>query len=385
MDAVSKFYLNFKVYLIATGLAMAAINTMDIEAPADGSPTTPLGEFNAAADTPINAILARWNEPALWESSLPDTAIPTNNAALPLSALRVTSRAIKNPPTDDDMKEWSIIKDVKEWAGFKERDHELVTSFLNKCKVDEHDEIADFAHIDPGDFSNDLLNWKFDGEPAASGDKAKVRRFMHGCRVFAGLDDPLIVTLFRKENDKRKQQEIDWNKAQPKEKIIRTEIAASSNAPNDVPLHRRVKVMDIADDLSSQELELMSKGDIRELLKNWRAECNTKTDPPENQEPSAAQLSYLKMCKDNNETPYVNLGFWGPFGDRIFQRMLTVMWVCMADGSKMRQKFNGPYGVTQWLACWAVYACGMIMHKLASREAMDDYRFYRRLSRNLGC
>ena len=80
------------------------------------------------------------------------------------------------------------------------------------------------------------------------------------------------------------------------------------------------------------------------------------------------------MCKDNNETPYVNLGFWGPFGDRIFQRMLTVMWVCMADGSKMRQKFNGPYGITQWLVCWAVYACGMVMHKLATREAMDDYR-----------
>ena len=130
---------------------MAAINTIDIDAPADGAPTTPLGDANTAPDMPINAISGRGREPVYWESSLPDAVIAnTNNAALPLAALRVSARAIQNSPTDEDMKEWSIIKDVKEWAGFKERDHELVTSFLNKCNVQEDDEIADFARIDPG-------------------------------------------------------------------------------------------------------------------------------------------------------------------------------------------------------------------------------------------
>ena len=66
MDAVSKFYLNFKVYIIATGLAMAAINSMDMDAQADGNPTTPQGDFNA--DTQINAMPGRGNEPAMWES-----------------------------------------------------------------------------------------------------------------------------------------------------------------------------------------------------------------------------------------------------------------------------------------------------------------------------
>jgi len=54
--------------------------------------------------------------------------------------------------------------------------------------------------------------------------------------------------------------------------------------------------------------------------------------------------------------------------------MLTIMWVCMSDGTKVRRKFLGPATLKQWLVCWAVYACGMIMHGLAFREAMDDYR-----------
>ena len=156
---------------------MAAINTMDIEAPANGSPTTPLGEFNAAPDIPIvaNAISGRGNEPAYWESSLPDAVIDNADAtALPLAALRVSSRAAQNSPTDEDMKEWSLIKHVKEWAGFKERDHELVTSFLNKCRVDEDDEIADFARIDPGDFTSDLQNWSFEKSPGSTWAKSPI-------------------------------------------------------------------------------------------------------------------------------------------------------------------------------------------------------------------
>lgn len=95
---------------------------------------------------------------------------------------------------------------------------------------------------------------------------------MHAARIYAGLNEPLAVTLFKKENDKRKDQEIAWYAAQPKgTKILTTEAAASSNAPPpQVPLHRRVNVRDIADDLRNQEIELMDKGDIAVLLRNWR-------------------------------------------------------------------------------------------------------------------
>jgi hypothetical protein len=54
----------------------------------------------------------RGDEPAVWESSLPESAITGDLNALPLSALRVPAKAIKHSPTEEDSKDWEFIKDV---------------------------------------------------------------------------------------------------------------------------------------------------------------------------------------------------------------------------------------------------------------------------------
>ena len=321
----------------------------------DGWPEEPAG--GASLETNLN-------------DDVTAAAAATPHVAVPMNPLSVQPRG-SNSPTELDMRGWSMIRHLYVWAGFKARDDALVASLLEMCNLQPEDPIRDFAVIDPMDFAADLQEWNCGERRVASGDKGKAREMMHAARVKEKLEDPRDVALFKIETDKRKQQELEWMIASSgKGKSARTnEHSSSSNASPDIPLHRRVCVRDIADDLSSQEIIVMEQKDLAPLLKNWREEHNnTKRDPPPDHEPSKAQLSYLGMCKETGEIPYVNLGFWGPFQDRIYQRILTYMWVFMSDGQKVRQKFLGPPTIKQWLVCWAVYACGMIMHKLPRRK-----------------
>jgi len=129
----------------------------------------------------------------------------------------------------------------------------------------------------------------------------------------------------------------------------------------------------VADEVRNQEIELLEDADIDPLIANWRYETRSKKDPPPDEEPSPAQLSYLAMCKRTAENPYVNMGFWGPFGERLMQRILAVMWMLMPDGSRVRNKFLGPPTINQWVSCWKVFMTGMIMHGMADYQTMKDY------------
>ena len=77
--------------------------------------------------------------------------------------------------------------------------------------------------------------------------------------------------------------------------------------------------------------------------------------------------------KKTNGNPFVNMGFWGPYGDRMMQRMLVIMWMLMPDGTRVRQQILGPPTIMQWVSCWLVFQCGMIMHGMADYQTMVDY------------
>ena len=55
------------------------------------------------------------------------------------------------------------------------------------------------------------------------------------------------------------------------------------------------------------------------------------------------------------------------------QRLLTVMWMLMPDGTPARQQFKGPANIMQWVSCWMVFQTGMIMYNLADYQTMVDY------------
>ena len=311
---------------------------------------------------------------AFWEPAIDMPPANANGAPvdLPFDSLRIPVRALKASPTEEDMKEWAVIKDTYPWAGFKEADFLTInTSLMEKLALDHDDVIEDLASVDPDDFKSDLSHWEIDGMPAASGWKGKARQMYHAARVFIGKEEPVAVSLFRTENDKRKSEEMQWYASQPKQKIVRTDQPSSSS--HQAPLHRRVNVKDIADETRDQDIELMSQDDITPLLARWRYETRSKKDPPEDEEPSAAQLSYLAMCQRSGENPQVNMGFWGPFGDRLYQRVLSIMWMLMPDGGRLRQKFLGPPTIQQWVSCWLVFQCGMIMLGMADYNTMRDY------------
>ena len=83
---------------------------------------------------------------------------------------RIASRAAKSSPQEEDMKDWSNIKDAFAWVGFKQRDADVVASLLALIQYESDDPLVELATMDTDDFVDDLKNWTVDGRPAASGD-----------------------------------------------------------------------------------------------------------------------------------------------------------------------------------------------------------------------
>ena len=316
---------------------------------------------------------------AVLASAVPHAPIivppPVRPARVATAPDRTASRAAKLSPQEDDMKDWASVKDTYDWVGIKPRDAALIASLLDLLRYEPDDPLIELASMEPADFDNDIKDWIINELPARAGDKTKARRLLHAARVFGGAEEPHDLKIQKADLQKRKEMDIAWFNAQPRvTKILKTEQRPSSSQSSaGATLHRRVNVRDIADELRNEEIPMVDKDDIDDLLRHWRRETKSKRDPPEDHEPSGGQLSVFAMYKRNKEVPYFNFAFFGPNGDRVMQRLLTVMWMLMPDGTPARQQFKGPANIMQWVSCWMVFQTGMIMYNLADYQTMVDY------------
>ena len=168
---------------------------------------------------PASAVLEAPDTDTLQSSGVPAPATP-----------RVVPRSTKASPTAQEYQTWSTIQDASEWAGFKERDMEIFLSLLAKLKWQPDDSLEEFATTDPGDYLSDLQTWSVDDTLASSGEKTKARRLMHAARVAFGLEDSHDVAITKRDNEKRRLDQIAWYAAQPKvTKYVKTDSANAAS------------------------------------------------------------------------------------------------------------------------------------------------------------
>ena len=140
-----------------------------------------------------------------------------------------------------------------------------------------------------------------------------------------------------------------------------------SAAPPAPAQRKLADVLDQGDDGNFVPLNMDELTKIRE-----RHVEVTGAEPPQDERPSADQLAALKSKLGAGKCPYVDLGLFGPFGDRTakLRKFQAQIWV---DGELTTKFVGGPRTFEAWKSSWAVFRAAMIMLDVCTPSALDKY------------
>ena len=95
-------------------------------------------------------------------------------------------------------------------------------------------------------------------------------------------------------------------------------------------------------------------------------------EPDDSHRPTSDQLSALAHRLARGSAPYVDLGLFGPFGDRIsrIRKFSGQVWV---DNELKTSQVSGPRTFEAWLGSWELFKAAMIMLDAAGVTALDKY------------
>ena len=142
-----------------------------------------------------------------------------------------------------------------------------------------------------------------------------------------------------------------------------------STAPVAAPVTLK-KCSDLVDQGCDLQFVPLAATEVNELRQKF--EEKTGDEPEEAARPSADQLGALKCLLSAGKAPYVDLGLFGPFGDRTakLRRFQAQVWV---DGELTTKMIAGPRSFEAWKGSWEVFRASMIMLDAATIAGLDKY------------
>ena len=85
-----------------------------------------------------------------------------------------------------------------------------------------------------------------------------------------------------------------------------------------------------------------------------------------------AQLSCLHYKLQSGQTPFIDMGVWGPHGDRIARamRFVSQQW---RDGQWKAVELPGATNLDAWEESWRIFWTGALMLQMATAATLDRY------------
>ena len=95
-------------------------------------------------------------------------------------------------------------------------------------------------------------------------------------------------------------------------------------------------------------------------------------NPLEKEEVTDGQLSCLYHKLQSGQPPFVDMGVWGPHGDRIARamRFVSQQW---GDGQWKAVELPGAASLDAWEESWRIFRTGALMLQLATAATLDRY------------
>ena len=132
----------------------------------------------------------------------------------------------------------------------------------------------------------------------------------------------------------------------------------------------KIKLCQVIDQGSDMEIEQL---DPRTLQKARRAYVQSEGDSPlEKEEVTDAQISALAAKVNHGLAPFVDMGVWGPYGERLARQMKFTSQI-LKDGQWKSVELPGTSSISAWEEAWRIFRTAAIMLGLASPSVLDRY------------
>ena len=268
------------------------------------------------------------------------------------------------------MQQWTDISSVLSWAGLAGDPTEAASpagSFLRHLGFTSTAPVRVLGMISATDLTEFLKDWKIDGENATPAQRAQAALVGSGARVAAGTQ--------RTVADSRIAAAVALAAASA------TAPAAAPAASSGVPVlsgqdkdnvKSFLKLSAVLDQTSDVEFQLMSRAEADDCFKVY--DMRLGGAPPDDQEPTVAQLSAMKHVVTHGCVPYADFGVFGPHAIRMMRKLRLTGLMLGPSGELFRSEMAGPMTYDQWEACFMVFRSAMVMLEFASPSSLDGYR-----------
>ena len=132
----------------------------------------------------------------------------------------------------------------------------------------------------------------------------------------------------------------------------------------------KIKLSQVIDQGSDMEIEQL---DYASLQKYRRAYVISEGDAPiEKEDVTDAQISALESKISHGMSPFVDMGVWGPYGERLARQMKFTSQV-LKDGQWKAVELPGASSFSAWEEAWRIFRTAAIMLGVASPSVLDRY------------
>lgn len=140
--------------------------------------------------------------------------------------------------------------------------------------------------------------------------------------------------------------------------------------PAEVSTKIKLKMNQVIDQGCDMEVEQLGHEKLLSLRQRFLIQEGD--NPMENEEITDGQLSCLHGKIAANMAPFVDMGVWGPYGDRIARAMKFVsqQW---KDGQWRSVELPGASHLRAWEESWRIFRTGCIMLNVATAAILDRY------------
>ena len=146
----------------------------------------------------------------------------------------------------------------------------------------------------------------------------------------------------------------------------------------------KLKLSQIIDQGSDMEIEQLAHDELQRKRQKY---VLIEGDAPlEKEEITDAQLSCLQAKVCQSQAPFVDMGVWGPYGDRLARAMKFTSQV-LKDGQWRAVELPGATNLASWQESWRIFRTGCLMLDIASSAVLDRYaaEFRSRVSEHPNC
>lgn len=145
----------------------------------------------------------------------------------------------------------------------------------------------------------------------------------------------------------------------------------------------KIKLSQVIDQGSDAEVEQLPHGTLQQLRQKY---VLVEGDVPlESEEVTDSQLTCLDWKLSMDLPPFVDMGVWGPYGDRLARQMKFVnqTW---RDGAWKTVEVPGASSYDAWLEAWRIFRTAAIMLEMATSAVLDRYaaEFKQRIQQHPG-